>query len=485
VAAPPSPQLRAALTAHSRGDLTQAERLYRLVLASDPQQFEALHNLGHVLVQQGRPAQAVGCFERALARNPNAAGTHNMLASALRGMDRYEEAIDHHQRALALRPGYAQAHHDLGRLLLGLGRIDEARRSLETAVDLAPQRGGYYRSLSEAVRFTEGDARLAAMEALSREPALPPVDRVELHFALGKAYTDLGRQEASFRQFFEGARLMRGYVDYDETATLAMFEQMRTVFTPELIRAKAGLGAVSDAPIFILGMPRSGSTLVEQILASHPDVAGGGELTAFRDVAAAAMGQPEAVRGMDGEALRGLGERYLERLNATHPGATRITDKMPANFLLAGLIHLALPNARIIHTVRDPIDTCLSSFTTLFTDGQQYTYDLGELGRHHHAYARLMAHWRELLPPGVMLEVRYEDVTADPEGQARRMLSHCGLAWDDACVDFHQAPRAVWTASAAQVRRPAYRTSVGRWRPPAETLWPLLEGLGDAAPYSL
>jgi hypothetical protein len=227
-------------------------------------------------------------------------------------------------------------------------------------------------------------------------------------------------------------------------------------------------------------MPRTGSTLVEQILASHPDVTGGGELTAFRDVAAAALRSPERVREMNARALAGMGEAYLARTRGVRGAAARFTDKMPANFLLAGLIHLALPNARIIHTVRDPVETCLSCFTTLFAEGQQYSYDLGELGRHYRGYARLMAHWREVLPAGVMLEVRYEDVVADVEGQARRMLSHCDLEWSAACLDFPGARRAVWTASAAQVRRPAYRSSVARLRPEARVLRPLLEGLGEA-----
>ncbi|MEO8115195.1 MAG: sulfotransferase [Phenylobacterium sp.] len=382
----------------------------------------------------------------------------------------------HYRQALALRPADPQGHHDLGRLLLGLGRVDEARASIERAIALAPHRGGYYRSLSEVVRFADGDPRLAAMETLIGDPALAPVDRIELQFALGKAYADLGRHAASFAQFAEGCRLVRGRLAYDEAATLAMFAQMAAVFSAELMDAKAGLGAPSADPIFILGLPRSGSTLVEQILASHPEVTGGGELTALRDVAAASLGHPAAVRGMDGAALSALGDRYLQR---ARPAAGRFTDKMPANFLLVGLIHLALPKARIIHTLRDPVDTCLSGFTTLFADGQPYSYDLAELGRHYRGYAKLMAHWRAVLPPGTLLEVRYEDVVADLEGQARRMLVHCGLAWNDACLDFHRSERAVWTASAAQVRQPAYRSSVGRWRPPAEVLNPLLAALGD------
>ena len=464
--------------AHARGDLTEAARLYRLVLQAEGERFEALHNLGHVLVQQGLPSEAVGYFNRALAQRPSAAETHNMLGAALRQLGRPEEAVAHYEQALALRPAYPQARHDLGRTLHALGRTDAARRSLEAAVALAPRRGEYYRSLSEVMRFAAGDPHLAAMEQLAANPAsMDASDRVELHFALGKAYADLGRDEASFEQFQAGCRAMRRHVSYDEAGTLTMFTRMAAVFTPQLMRAKARLGHPSDAPIFILGMPRSGSTLVEQILASHPDVAGGGELAAFRDTVAASLREPGDVAGMGAEALQALGARYLQAAALAQAGSPRFTDKMPANFLFLGLIRLALPNARIIHTVRDPVDTCLSCFTTLFADGQAYSYDLGELGRHYRAYQALMDHWRRVMPPGAILEVRYEDVVADLEGQTRRMLDFCGLDWNPACLDFPGAERAVWTASAAQVRQPLYRSSVGRWRPAPGILKPLMDGL--------
>jgi len=476
---PPPPALKAAVMAHARGALGEAARLYQLVLQTDGERFEALHNLGHVLVQQGRPAEAVGWFTRALAQRPGAAETHNMLGAALRQLGRPDDAVDHYEAALILRPAYPQARHDLGRTLHALGRKDEARRSLEAAVALAPRRGEYYRSLSEVMRFVDGGPHLADMEALAADSAdLGVIDQVELRFALGKAYADLGRGAASFEQFQAGCGLMRRCIDYDEAGTLAMLRRMAEVFTPELLAAKAGLGHSSAAPIFILGMPRSGSTLVEQILASHPDVAGGGELTAFRDTLAASLRDPGDVRGMDGEALRAFGARYLETAAPAHSRRKRFTDKMPGNFLFLGLIRLVLPNARIIHTVRDPVDTCLSCFTTLFAGGQDYSYDLGELGRHHRAYRGLMEHWRRTAPPESILDVRYEDVVADQEGQTRRLLDFCGLDWSDACLDFPSAERAIWTASAAQVRKPVYRSSVGRWRPPPETLRPLMEGLG-------
>jgi hypothetical protein len=239
--------------------------------------------------------------------------------------------------------------------------------------------------------------------------------------------------------------------------------------------------------VFIIGMPRSGSTLVEQIIASHPKVFGGGELKHFhraaRGIRTSSSGSAtfsELVSAMRGEDFRDLGAHYLAEIKQLAPGATHITDKLLINFIYAGLIHLALPNALIIHATRDPADTCLSCFSKLFTYEVNQTYDLGELGRYYRHYQALMAHWHRVLPPRRILDVRYEDVVADLEGQARRILAHCGLEWDARCLAFCQTERPVRTASATQVRQPIYNSSVGRWRVYAEFLGPLLAELGIA-----
>lgn len=266
---------------------------------------------------------------------------------------------------------------------------------------------------------------------------------------------------------------------------LGSFERTRAVYTAEVMDDRQHLGDPATVPLFVLGMPRSGSTLVEQILASHPKVFGAGELTDFQDAAAGfgdtgsvPVSAPEAVASFTGDRLRQLGASYVDRVRALAPAAERIVDKMPANFRLAGLIHLALPNARIIHTVRDPVDTCLSCFPKLFAGDQPYCYDLGELGRYYRAYEALMAHWRHVLPQGVMLDVQYEAVVDDIEREARRIIAHCGLEWDDACLSFYKTRRVIRTASAAQARQPIYNTSVGRWHPYSSMIGPLLEALG-------
>jgi hypothetical protein len=255
-----------------------------------------------------------------------------------------------------------------------------------------------------------------------------------------------------------------------------------------LLVAGASSGDASPLPVFVVGMPRSGTTLVEQILASHPAAHGAGELNDFNvlvDRMAGSRGKafryPEDSPALTTDQLRALGHAYVEGLRRRAPGAERVTDKMPGNFLFLGLIHLALPRARIIHVLRDPPDTCLSCYSKLFTAEQNFTYDLGELGRYYRKYTELMAHWRDVMPEGRMLEIRYEDVIADLEGSARQLIEHCGLDWDPSCIAFHKSQRPVRTASAAQVRRPIYRTSLGRWRAYEPHLAPLLAELGVLA----
>jgi tetratricopeptide (TPR) repeat protein len=397
-----------------------------------------------------------------------------------------DKAIPYYEKALAIMPQIAEAYHDLGIALQVVGRIEEASDAFQKAIERAPRNARFYRSLTGCKQISVDDPCLSAMEVLAEEmPTLSEEERIDLHFALGTAFAELGEPERSFPHLLEGNALKRRQIVYDEAAVLTSFERIQAAYTVEIMRDNEGLGDPATEPVFVLGMPRSGSTLVEQILASHPKVFGAGELSDFEDAAAdlgVAGGFPmsslEAVASLTGDRLPQLGASYVERVRAFAPAADRIVDKMPANFRLAGLIHLALPNARIIHTMRDPIDTCLSCFSKLFAGDQPYCYDLGELGRYYRAYEALMVHWRRVLPEGVMLEVQYEAVVADTEREARRIIAHCGLKWDDACLSFYKTRRVIRTASAAQARRPIYNTSVGRWHPYGSMIGPLLEALG-------
>jgi hypothetical protein len=328
------------------------------------------------------------------------------------------------------------------------------------------------------------------LEALSKDEASLAVGkRIDLHFALAKAYADLGRPQDEFERLLAGNKLKRSIVHYEETLVLSELDGARRVFSPEFMRKERGRGEPSAKPIFIVGMPRSGTSLIEQILASHPQVFGAGELTCFEraigdvrsgigEVSHGGVSRyPEIALQMSDDEFQNLGGGYLAAIERLAPTASHITDKMPTNFVFAGLIHLALPNATIIHTVRDPVDTCISCFSKLFTEGNFHSYDLAELGRYYRHYHTLMAHWHQVLPPGRILDVVYEDIVADLEGAARRIVAHCGLPWDARCLDFHSTERIVRTASAAQVRRPIYANSVGRRRAYQSMLGPLLAEL--------
>ena len=467
---------------------------YGQALAVDPDYVEALCGRAAVLRQLRRHGEAVAAYQRAVAIAPDHVGALAALGAALQAADRHEEALVPLRRALALDPRSAATQLALGAVLEELGRLEEARQAFAAAVALEPENVRFRVALAAAKRTRDGDPDLAIMEDWARDIGERPEDeQILLHFALGRALSEIGRHEDSFRHLSAGNALQRQLLVYDEPATLATFERIAAAFTLELMRAKGRAGHPSPAPIFIIGMPRSGSTLVEQILASHPAIVGGGERHDFAEamlMVAGGRGRPslpELARTMTLDQLYRLGAAYLDRLGAAHLGrlgattTQRITDKMLANFCFAGLIHLALPNARIVHTCRDPVDTCLSCFAQLFGAEQPFAYDLGELGRYYRGYARLMEHWRRVLPPGVVLDVHYEELVGDFEPQARRIVAHCGLDWDDACLSFHQTQRVVRTASVTQVRQPLYRGSVGRWRPAEAVLRPLLDGLAPPA----
>jgi tetratricopeptide (TPR) repeat protein len=500
---------------HRQGECEQSAAHYERALAIMPNFAEAYNNLGVVLSDAGKFEEARARYQRALAIMPDFAEAHFNLANAFRAQGKLDDAVTHYERALALMPefaaahcnlgvalkeqgklvaalgrferallvkaDYAEAHSNLATVLLELGQLADAKRAIERAIELEPKVPGHYYALSQIGRFAATDPWLTAMEDLAREPLSVPIDaRLKLHFALGKAYAEVGRHQMSFDHYLAGNALKRREIGYDEAATLAMLQDIRNLFTPERVSALQGFGQRSDAPIFVLGMPRSGTTLVEQILASHPQVFGAGELELLPRLVARRgdrSGVEVDATDLSAASVRHVGTEYLAGLRRLAPRANRITDKMPANFALVGFIHLALPDARIIHVRRNAIDTCLSCFSTLFTVGHPYTYDLAELGRYHRAYQGMMEHWQRALPAGVILDVQYEDVVADLDAQARRMLAYCGLPWDAACLAFYETERAVCTASAAQVRRPLYATSVGRWRAYQSSLQPLLQAL--------
>ena len=453
---------------------------------------DALFALAERQFRAGHLIEAAATYRNLIAIRPTDAEVHNNLGNVLSAQGKIDEAADQYQRAVTLKPGLPEAHNNLGNVLRDRGELDQALAGYEMAVQLRPNFAEAHYGRSNLKTFRADDPDLAALERLAADSGgLPPSKRLYIHFALGKALEDVGDYRRAFEHLLLGNGLKRREVNHNEVANQQTIRGLASAFDAGLLRRFAGLGDPSTVPIFVLGMPRSGSTLVEQILASHPQVHGGGELINLNSTIVANAndsGRSGLSRGnpaLEIENFRRLGHAYLASLPPLPDGKTRITDKESSNFFQIGLIRLILPNARIIHTVRDPADTCLSCFARLFNHGQTYSYNLPELGRYYRGYHELMAHWRSVLPVGAMLDISYENVVNDLEGQARRLIDFCDLPWDDRCLSFHQTSRTISTAGSLQVRRPIYRTSVGRWRRYEAQLQPLLAelaGLRDGEP---
>lgn len=473
------------------GQLEEAAASYRRALELKPDMAEAHNNLGGVLKELGDLAGAEASYRRALELKPDFARVHSNLGVVMRELGQPESELECYRLALQHDPLCHEAMLGLGQLCMAGGEMAEAEMLFRKAIEISPDNIEARLLLAQVKKVQPGDENIAALETIDAEARrsvtpLPYRKAIFLHFALGKGYDDLRKYDLAFPHFLEGARLKRQTFGYDVQETSSRFEDVMRIFDHEMITRLRNAGDPSDVPIFVLGMPRSGSTLTEQILASHPEVHGAGELPDLMAIAQRIVDgkpYPANVTLLDHAVLTAWGNDYVAGLRQRAPDAKRITDKSPGNFLALGLIHVMLPNAKVIHVSRNPVDTCLSCFMQLFSNGQEYTYNLAELGHYYADYVRLMAHWRKVLPAGSFLDVRYEDIISDPEGQARRIIDYCGLEWNDACLDFHNSERAVRTASVTQVRQPIYKTSVERWRNYEKFLNPLLEALGDAAPH--
>jgi tetratricopeptide (TPR) repeat protein len=453
-------------------------------LALNPNHLDALNNRGCALQSLNRLAEAVACFDEALARDPGSIAALTNRAHALKEFGRADEALANYDRVLALKPDCAEAHDGKGLTLMELGHVQEAKQSMEKAIEIAPRKAGFYYNLTRVARMD--DRRLRAMLDLASDPSsLDGEAQIFLQFALTKAFADVGDHERSFQHLERGNALKRKKIIYNETSTIDILKRTKKAFSEETMRQHAGLGDPSDVPLFIVGMPRSGTTLIEQILAAHPKVFAAGETDDFTKAMLSCGGPvangisfPESVAQIRPSEWRELGARYIGRVRSSAPKAERLVNKLPENFRLIGFIRLAFPNATIIHAHRRPLDTCLSCYSHLFTGHIPYAYDLGELGRYYKAYQTLTLHWREILPKSAWLEVQYERLVTDFEPQVRRVISHCGLDWDDRCLSFYRAARQVRTASAVQVRRPIYTESIDRWLPYKSYLGPLIAELG-------
>lgn len=454
-------------------------------LSRHPDHVAGLTAKTRVLLHLGRPEEAWATIRQALGHCPTpTAETQLAFALTLQGLGRNDEALDAFSHAMALPcAGRNPAEMGRGILLMELGRREEALQAFRDMVARHPAWTGAWFHIADMKTFRPGDAEIARMEdLLAQDGVIALADRIALHFALGKAWMDCGDADRAFANLGEGNRLKRATFRYDGAAENRHMATIARVFSAERLQHPIPGAPMSERPIFIVGMPRSGTTLIEQILASHPDVAGAGELLVLPNAIDAhpwsGNGFPEGLDALPSQALAEMGQAYLDATEIWGPGKPRIIDKLPINFQHVGLIRLILPNARIVHCRRDAMDTCLSCYTKLFEGEQMFAYAQTELGQFFRGYDSLMAHWHEVVPPERLLDVRYEDVIDDLEGQARRLIAFCGLSWAPACLDYHRTPRQVRTASATQVRRPIYRDSLARWKPYAAHLAPLLQALG-------
>lgn len=474
---------------HKCGRLDAAARSLSRAVLLEPTNAQANNNLGVVLLESARFREAAVLLQRAVELDPTNAGAFNNLGLSQMELGQLGAARQSLDRAVALKPDLAEALNSRGMLQSETGALEAGAHDLDAAIAVAPDYGQAHLNRALLTRAEPGAPWIARLEAsYARRQSLPSRSAVALDFAMGKVCEDLGQFDAAFAAYSEGNRLHHALHPFDEAADRADIEALRRAFDTQVFaaappvnadRVTAGPGRV---PIFVIGMPRSGTSLVEQILASHPDVFGAGELTILSElVAEAPRGVPEpAARAAWYAMLRALGETYVSRAWPPGVSARCLVDKMPGNYRHAGFVPLMLPAARIIHVIRDAADTCFSCYATSFRRGHEYTYDLAVLGRYYRRYAQLMEHWRAVLPAHVMLEVRYETLVQDTEGESRRMLAHAGLPWDERCLRFYENDRAVSTASFAQVRQRAYTRSIARWKRFERHLGPLLAAL--AAP---
>jgi len=469
----------------ARQDLwDEALAVYVGVESDADSRAELLFALSGRLGEVGALDAAEQALRRASAIEPDQARWYTELAVLLVHSSRIEEALAALDQALEADPEYPQAHHRRGELLVTSGDLEGGIAALERALELKPDLALAYESLAMARRHGAQDAAMVErIEGLLETPDFDAGDRAALHFAAGKILDDCGDYDRAFPHFAACNRSRRETLHFNPALHHEAIDRLIATFSTGFFERKRGIGDPSEVPLLIVGMPRSGTTLTEQILTSHPEVAGAGEVNYFNELQLSFGGRmyPECVELIDADSVATVAAEYLGRLRERGGAAARITDKMPVNFLHLGLIALLFPNARIVHCRREPLDICLSIFMQNFTfaDGNPWAFDLADIGCYYREYERLMAHWRQVLPLR-MIEIRYEELVADTETQARALIELAGLPWDDGCLRPERNTRRIMTASLWQARQPVYRSSVARWKRYERHLGPLQAALAGA-----
>jgi tetratricopeptide (TPR) repeat protein len=477
------------------GVFDDAEQLFARCLALSPNFHLARGGYAHVLMKQGKFQQSLAHIDQLLALDPDDRGYRILLASVLVRVGRQEEAVENYKRVVAKAGHTALDLASLGHALKTIGRTSEAIDAYRRAVALDPLFGDGYWSLANLKTFEFTDREVEAMSAAVASERCNPREYPALCFALGKAFEDRAQDAQAFAYYARGNARRHAELRYSAQDNSAVTRELMQCCTRELFERNAGHGCLDSAPIFIVGLPRSGSTLIEQILASHSQVDGTAELPEIIDMARRLSGKqkpqdasryPAVLHELSASQLRELGEEYIARTQIQRRGAPFFIDKMPNNFPHIGLIHLILPNAKIIDARRHPMACCFSAFKQLFATGQNFSYDLEDLGRYYADYVALMAHWDQVLP-GTVLRMFYEETVRDTDAAVRRVLEYCRLPFEERCLRFYETARPVRTASSEQVRRPIYRDAIEHWQHFEPFLAPLKAALGTALseyPYS-
>lgn len=466
--------------------IEDAEALLRRATKVAPDYLTAWLSLGSLLLERGKQLEAIDAYRTATRLEPAHAAAWGLLASAYGPAGHPDKAARAYARALKLNPDLANAHHGHGHVLKTLGDQEAALEAYREAIRLQPHFGEAYWSLANLKVFAFEDSEIEAMLAQLNGSELSDSADIHIRFALGKAFEDRGDYDQAWHYYDTGNQRQRQQVYYDPNEFTLRQKDIREVFSADFLAEHEGLGHEARDPILIVGLPRSGSTLVEQILASHSQVEGTAELPELGNLTNLLgryrpdkLGFPKVLTQLRQRDWRSLGLRYLKNTRRyRETDRPLFTDKLPNNFPLIGFLHLILPKATVINTLRHPLDTLLGNYKQLYGKGQNWTYDMFELAEYYKQYDTTMQHWHAVLP-GKVLDVHYEDTVLDLEGQVRRILEHCGLEFEEACLQPWETRRAIKTASSEQVRQPIYTSSLGIWRRYERHLGLWMEELGD------
>jgi tetratricopeptide (TPR) repeat protein len=470
------------------GVFDDAEFLLENVLELAPEYHDARYEYAAVLLHRRRYWPTLVQARRLLAIEPDNTLYRTLYAKACDGLGRYDEALKIYRQLAAEDPDHPELNVLIAHALKTRGNALEAISAFSAALQTPAMRAGAYHGLANMKTFRFSDEQICEMRSLEADEAAPAADRYHLCFALGKALEDARAFPESYRYYARGNALKRAELRFNPDILERNMRLQATVLTREFFAARHGFGCGRGDPIFVLGLPRSGSTLIEQILASHSQVDGTLELPDIprlvqlfrsREGSDETPRYPGVLADVDADEFERLGLTYLEETRVFRRGAPFFVDKMPSNFRDIGFIHLILPRAKIIDARREPIACCFGNFKQLFANGQEFTYSLEDLGRYYRGYVELMEHWDQALP-GKILRVQYEDVVSDLEGSVRRLLRFCGLPFEQACLEFYKTARSVRTVSSEQVRRPIYREGLDQWRNYEQFLAPLKSALSSS-----